>query len=303
MKKEQEPVVEEENNDEFQINTGLIFTDVHENWKNYDRKFLKEIFQNALLIILQAKKIFSEIYDDASKSYFEHYSNVRYPKEREEANDITKFPFPNYFMRYHGPTDPIPSIIDFAENCIVERGSYYFDLFFALKLSTVDIMKTDDFLEYHLKESFGDNFNEFKLFLENILIKYKDFLQDKHEIVVNRFIKQKEKQAITDIKIEEGRNKESTLRRQVMAIKYLLDEIGVSQIDNTEIARFAEFLTGRLSKSSNIKNTSIYKMIPKPLNKSDKATREDLQYVRNYFEKLNIASILKRINEEIAVTG
>jgi len=66
----------------------------------------------------------------------------------------------------------------------------------------------------------------------------------------------------------------------------------VSNIDKTEIARFTEFLTGK-----NYDN--IYKKILNPFNVNERVFKEDLRFVRNYFEKLKLNSIVKMINAEL----
>lgn len=48
-----------------------------------------------------------------------------------------------------------------------------FCLFFALRLSQIDIMHTATFLDYQLKVTFGSNFEKFKSFLIPLSIKYK----------------------------------------------------------------------------------------------------------------------------------
>lgn len=60
-----------------------------------------------------------------------------------------------------------------------------FCLFFALKLSQVDLMEINDFLDYQLKETFEENFIEFKSFLNPLLIRYRfnDFEGFKKEIL------------------------------------------------------------------------------------------------------------------------
>lgn len=97
----------------------------------------------------------------------------------------------------------------------------------------------------------------------------------------------------------EKRNKAFTGKRQALAIHYLLNYIGVKGIDNTEKARFAQFLTGNESGNPHIKNTNIYKYMSYPLHGNEKSVLKDLKFVRGYFELLNIDGLLHEINKDI----
>ncbi len=104
---------------------------------------------------------------------------------------------------------------------------------------------------------------------------------------------------------ELDRNTEFTLSRQVLAIRYLLEEtyekygLALSNADKTEIARLVQFLTGREPLIKEIKNTRIYKKWSSPLNSTDKAAEKDLNFVRNIFEKLGLNQVANKIDREI----
>jgi len=284
----------------FEINTGYIFSDVYDNWKMYDRDFLKRTFKEALDIIHYTEKKFIAEYSEDRKDYFKRYTEFRFPRDLKEAQDEDSFPFPEYFLRYKETNDEYPSIVSFRDPINITKESSYFDLFFGLKLSVIDIMRVEDFLQYHYENTFKGDFSEYQLFLENLLIKYSEFLKDKHGLIIKRFINIK-MTAMTENDIKENeKNKEYTIARQVLAIHYMLEQLGVSQyIDKTEIARFAQFLTGRELGASNIKNTNIYKRVNSVLSNSEKAAESDLQFVREYFEKLGLSLISEKITKEI----
>jgi hypothetical protein len=88
------------------------------------------------------------------------------------------------------------------------------------------------------------------------------------------------------------KNKEFTTSRQVLAVHYLLKYCQVKNIDNTEKARFIQFLTGK-----NYDN--IYKRVQSPLNGNDRYINEDLKYVRGYFDRLGMKEIVKMISNEL----
>lgn len=286
----------------YEINSGYIFSEVCQNWKKYDRDFLATTFRNAIETILCNKKKFTVIYTDDQEDYFKNYTEVRYARDLNEAKDANHFPFPDYLLVYKEPNDKYPSIISCEESVIIPKESIFFDLFFALKLSVTDIMQTDCFLEYHLENSFTNNFSECKYFLENLLIKYSEFLKTKYEPVIVRFINNKTMVMENNSKSDIMKNSEHTLARQVLAIHYMLNELGINQVgtDKTEIARFIQFLIGKELNAQNIRNTNIYKRVKNVLSISEKFAEADLQYVRSYFEKLGLTNIAKKISKEIA---
>jgi hypothetical protein len=87
-------------------------------------------------------------------------------------------------------------------------------------------------------------------------------------------------------------NKEFTTARQVLAVHFLLKYTQVRNVDKSEIARFVQFLTGK-----NYDN--IYKRVRKPYTIHDKTFKQDLRFVREYFEKLQLPELVKMINNEI----
>ncbi|MEI8048749.1 MAG: hypothetical protein WCI92_15310, partial [Bacteroidota bacterium] len=89
-----------------------------------------------------------------------------------------------------------------------------------------------------------------------------------------------------------SQTKDFTTARQVLAVHYLLKYSNVKDVDKTEIARFIQFLTGK-----NFDN--IYKRLQNPFKVNDKALKEDLRFVRGYFERLKIQEVVKMINNEI----
>ena len=93
-------------------------------------------------------------------------------------------------------------------------------------------------------------------------------------------------------------NKEFTLARQNMAIHYLLKHSGLTNNhDKTNIVRLIQFLTGR-EVNKEAKDTRIYKFVASPF-RSDKNLKPDLQFVRSFFENLNLDRIVIDINQEI----
>jgi len=93
-------------------------------------------------------------------------------------------------------------------------------------------------------------------------------------------------------KKDKKKKDEYTIRRQVLAIHYLMKYCQVKDIDLTVISRFIEFLTSK-------NESNIYKKLRNPLYGSPQNVKEDLIYVRKYFEELQLEEIVKMINNEI----
>lgn len=88
------------------------------------------------------------------------------------------------------------------------------------------------------------------------------------------------------------KSKDFTTARQVLAVHYLLKYAQVKNVDKTEIARFIQFLTGK-----NYDN--IYKKLQNPFKINDKYLKEDLRFIRDYFERLDMSEVVKMINGEM----
>lgn len=95
-----------------------------------------------------------------------------------------------------------------------------------------------------------------------------------------------------------SRNPDFTTARQVLAVHYLLRAAGLRQssIDKSSEARLIEFLT-----SKNYRN--IYDRVRDPLKPNDKEAEKDLKYIKPYFEKLGLSSVIELIEEELKFTA
>jgi hypothetical protein len=95
-------------------------------------------------------------------------------------------------------------------------------------------------------------------------------------------------------------NNEFTTARQVLAIFFLLKEQHIWQnSDKTEVARFIQFLTGKETKTDKIKNTNIYKYTRDPIKLTEKEVKNDLLFIRKYFQGMGFSSIVSAIDKEI----
>ncbi|MBI5539063.1 MAG: hypothetical protein HY951_03325 [Bacteroidia bacterium] len=120
--------------------------------------------------------------------------------------------------------------------------------------------------------------------------KFSEFL--KSEKLNKEIEKRLKKEKFLPEKETEEKYKDYTTARQVLAVHYLLQYYNVKNVDKTEIARFIQFLTGK-----NLDN--IYKKIQNPFKVNDKSVKDDLRFVREYFEKMGMAEVVKMINSEL----
>jgi hypothetical protein len=128
------------------------------------------------------------------------------------------------------------------------------------------------YAEYQVYERFTEFLNE----------QAKPYLLSENETIPN----------VIMIDDNNGKNKEYTTARQVLAMHYLFKYCQVKNVDDTEKARFIHFLTGK-----NLDN--IYKKVQSPLGGANKYVAEDLKFVRTYFERLGLKEIVKMINNEL----
>lgn len=88
---------------------------------------------------------------------------------------------------------------------------------------------------------------------------------------------------------------EKTTARQVMAIYYLAEHLGIwGAVDKTNLESFTEFLTGKSS-------SDIHKKFKNPLDnkKSPKERKKDLEFVKAQFEKIGLRDIVAKINGDM----
>lgn len=111
------------------------------------------------------------------------------------------------------------------------------------------------------------------------------------------------KELVEDLDKDEtvGRNKDFTTARQVLALHYLLKQLGINMVDSpSSIAKFIQFLTGREANANRIQDTTIYKKVVKPFSLNDKTLKRDLEFLVPYFKEIGLAAVVKDIEDEMA---
>ena len=103
-------------------------------------------------------------------------------------------PYHNYYGYYIIPFDTYFLVT--YEN---DPSSYEF--FFVLKLRVLDLMKMNNFLLYHLDVNFNNDFNQYKEWLDTLLIKYRELLVNGEiDILLKKFIATPGKTAEPEVK-------------------------------------------------------------------------------------------------------
>jgi hypothetical protein len=91
------------------------------------------------------------------------------------------------------------------------------------------------------------------------------------------------------------KNPENTTTRQVLAMYYLADHLGIwGRIDKSGLESFSEFLTGKSS-------SEIHKKFIRPLdNKQDlKERKKDFMFVKGHFERLGLRDVVEQIKRDM----
>jgi hypothetical protein len=291
----------------YRINTGTIVELMNSNFNQFNREFLHNEFYYMVKYHLDEKNTPATVpFTEENRDNLNSYKD-RYKQDRLKSINYANYPFPDYYLREKKiNNERVFEIVEINSDCPVEKEDENFDLFFAYQLALTDIMEINNFLDFHLKETFENNLIELESFILRILIKYKAILEEKHKPLVDLYLKKsflkietdmKNKEILVNDKIEENESNktmeeqtkaksEFTIARQVLAIKYLLNVANskINECDNTEIARFIQFLTGRELDNKVIKNTNIYKKVNINLQRPNKNTVKDLQFIRTFLK-------------------
>jgi hypothetical protein len=204
-------------NSMYTINTGDIFQNLKYEWKRYDRNFIQELEMTIHNLLMENDIVTAHYRKGENENYIINYRDIRYPRAQKEAENENNFPIPDFFLRFYETDSDYPSIVSYNENCIVPKDDDSFVKFFALKLSLTDEMEIKNFLEYQLEENFNKNKNEYKEFLELILIKYKEFLVNgKTDVITNKYIMEK----LSDTQNEEIKNVQKEKSNSLSPIKW-----------------------------------------------------------------------------------
>ena len=99
---------------------------------------------------------------------------------------------------------------------------------------------------------------------------------------------------------EPSKNKDFTTKRQVLAMYYLLNEVGckTGSVDRTVQGRFIEFLTGK-------NYDRIYKTLSEPFKgleiTKNTSAKQDMQYIKDQFNNLGLNQIVNKITRDMNI--
>lgn len=174
---------------EHSMNSGWIYRELCKDWKKYPRYLFSEIEKKLEYILIGNKKESVILTWEANRGYIE--KSLREEKHyQERIKDNKNPPYTEFFMLSQKGGDEY-YLIEYGSNFLLtyENDKSYFDFFFAIKLLVTDEMKLKEFLTHQLQVNFKDNSNQYKEFLETVLIKYREFLVNgKIDVIVNKFI-------------------------------------------------------------------------------------------------------------------
>jgi hypothetical protein len=99
-------------------------------------------------------------------------------------------------------------------------------------------------------------------------------------------------QEVLTVMKQQRKSPEFTTARQVLAVSYMLKQLGMKNIDKKAQADFIEFLTGKTHRD-------IYDRVRDPLLVYHKAN-QDAEYVKKWFQRLGLAEIVKNIEADLS---
>ena len=290
----------------FAINTAEVYSLLHSKWQDESLELSNDVYKKI------QKAIESSLYNNNIQCYNNWANDIgglydyvfnRYPRVQKDSRGAGNFPIPRFIVfhknvgaqdaeiilsrqkDYEKSLDP-KKLSDTYTVLFLDEDTYFlkpddthFGLMFTIQMRLSDLKEIHIFLSYHLTSTFKNNIEVYKNFLESISVEFKKEIGDGLVLIVTRFCTElkPEKQQV-EITKSELSNKEITLRKQVLAIKYLLDEIGMNNVDKIAIADFIKLITGK-EANQNTKNGNIYKILKNPFPTSDKALIEDLSFI------------------------
>jgi len=116
-----------------------------------------------------------------------------------------------------------------------------------------------------------------------------------------------EPSAVTVIKSEPENNQDTkkkksqfTVPRQLLAIRYLMKyaKIDTAITDTTKLIRLAQLITGR-EENKEAGNTNLYRQWNSLFKKDSNRRIQDLVFVKEYFEALELGEVVRFIENEI----
>lgn len=276
----------------FEINTGMMYSELHMMDDILPREFFYEYERN-LEDLLYHKKL-----NNLLLPYDDDYTNSKLKENAFHSKhhlDTNYRPFTWFFIKESKQIDGY-ELVDYLHQYVVDKtlDEAYFDYFFAVRLLLIDVMKIRGFLYYQFEKNFSQDVKSYEVFLHDMQIKYKDFLQDGRRDVIMSKVVEELKNGNSELQSTQLQESERTsLAIKVLAIHYLIKTIepDLKRKDAAK-ARFIRMLTDQSSDN-------IYKMVQSPLSsKSGNLRIEEIEIVRKHFSDLGLNSALEIISKD-----
>jgi hypothetical protein len=191
-------------------------------------------------------------------------------------------------------------LVEYSEKCIVKNDDSDFDLFFALQFYFADMFEGEHFLNYHLINTFDNDYQWYKRFLENLSIKYKSFLEDKHTTIIEHFFADNK-----DLKNTFEGNKTISNDKQILAIKCLLEVVfelshtDITLVQQTKIAEFIRAVTQIEIGNKSIRSTNLYDTVRESnvlMRKTKGKAIAEWEHIKSEFEKISLKVAIDKVD-------
>jgi len=191
---------------------------------------------------------------------------------------------------------------DFLKIPITNSNQFFLTIFY-LHLLTMEVNAIQRFLSEQFEANFSSDFAKFSVFLKkgiddffdksflDIEEKTKNYDPRIREISVWMYSHEKKETDINTSKVYDT----FTQARQVLAIHYIMEELKVEDdVPNTKKGEFLQFLLRR-------DYDELRKAIAKPFGvKSSVKQKDDLRFIKQYFENLGLGNIVRKINNDLS---
>lgn len=265
-----------DNKKKFEIDIGNVYLGLKKQYRNFSDEFINTVIDYLDEVLLQhyAGLDYTRIWDDFMIQHF-------YPVNPEPQKN--KIPYCFLLTASLGTME-----IDYSKKVILKNSHKYFPLFFTLKFLFTNIIEGKEFLNFHFENSFNNDANVYKQFLEGISIKYKELLGYKQE-------------KLLDIYLQDLEDPEATPIRKILSIHFLLDHLQIRKSNEiSKKAKYIQYLTNIDSGTKKIKDSNLWHKVKKIDKLIIKAKKEDLVFIKKQFISLDLSQdIITTIQKEI----
>lgn len=304
----------------FDINTGWIYSHEFQNWNsNSDNKLRGLIYEmeTVILNLLERNEEFTFSADHNSHTEYFIEKQSEFEHNHLKASDKNNSPFTHIFLRkkYKNDDPTIMSSSDYTREEIIdamfkdrpEGFNWYlydyhhsitvkkdledpdiFNFFYAFALRQVDYMQIDNFLNYHMKESFNNDKRIYFRFLTLILRKYQVLYDENRLLTIDEWMEKgywSTEDQISAIKDSDKINWLGTQKNLAELFIELKEKSWIEEIDPDKV------------KKSFTKSNSIEQLFILSYDRDEKKHVFDKVYTESYRPKFhNIYSPKRRKN-------